>query len=331
MKTSSMVRVGAAICAVAGTAISAHAADPIVFDSGYVCIVYWDATPGAGAWAPTRLGFSSGALAGLPQRWLAQPFTLSQRTNITQIDPEGFVPAGGESNNLNFIIWKRNPGNPAPVAADQVASGSTPFPAVLLDDPRYDPNNPNGNLAGVVAPIPCNVTLDAGNYYLTVYGDSPLTPGADANFAWFTNAQLDTTLTPPNTPIVISDANGVFTYRSASFPTPGFARYTASPIDRLLVEPSPVSYGPDPQSPDYLYSTAFQIRGIPVTGPSCYANCDNSTTVPFLNVNDFICFQTKFAAGDTYANCDNSTTAPVLNVNDFICFQTKFAAGCSAP
>ena len=66
-------------------------------------------------------------------------------------------------------------------------------------------------------------------------------------------------------------------------------------------------------------------------GPACYANCDNSTSVPFLNVNDFICFQTKFAAGDTYANCDNSTSAPVLNVNDFICFQTKFAAGCSAP
>jgi hypothetical protein len=67
------------------------------------------------------------------------------------------------------------------------------------------------------------------------------------------------------------------------------------------------------------------------TGPTCYANCDNSTAVPFLNVNDFICFQSKFAAGDTYANCDNSTSAPVLNVNDFICFQSNFAAGCSAP
>jgi opacity protein-like surface antigen len=67
------------------------------------------------------------------------------------------------------------------------------------------------------------------------------------------------------------------------------------------------------------------------TPPSCYANCDSSTSVPFLNVNDFICFQQKYAAGDTYANCDNSTTAPVLNVNDFICFQTAFAAGCSAP
>jgi uncharacterized membrane protein len=60
----------------------------------------------------------------------------------------------------------------------------------------------------------------------------------------------------------------------------------------------------------------------------CYANCDSSTTAPVLNVNDFICFQSKFAAGDTYANCDGSTTPPVLNVNDFICFQTKFAAGC---
>ena len=67
--------------------------------------------------------------------------------------------------------------------------------------------------------------------------------------------------------------------------------------------------------------------GVPVNCP-CYANCDGSTTAPVLNVNDFICFQQKYAAGDAYANCDNSTTAPVLNVNDFICFQQKFAAGC---
>ena len=66
-------------------------------------------------------------------------------------------------------------------------------------------------------------------------------------------------------------------------------------------------------------------------GGGCYANCDGSSAVPFLNVNDFICFQSKFAAGDSYANCDGSTAAPVLNVNDFICFQSKFAAGCSAP
>jgi hypothetical protein len=60
----------------------------------------------------------------------------------------------------------------------------------------------------------------------------------------------------------------------------------------------------------------------------CYANCDGSTASPILNVNDFICFQNHFAAGDPYANCDQSTTPPVLNVNDFICFQARFAAGC---
>jgi hypothetical protein len=62
--------------------------------------------------------------------------------------------------------------------------------------------------------------------------------------------------------------------------------------------------------------------------PACYPNCDGSTIPPILNVNDFICFQAAFAAGDPYANCDSSSTPPVLNVNDFICFQAAFAAGC---
>ena len=58
---------------------------------------------------------------------------------------------------------------------------------------------------------------------------------------------------------------------------------------------------------------------------SCYANCDGSTTAPVLNVNDFVCFQTRFAGGETYADCDQSGS---LNVNDFVCFQTRFASGC---
>jgi hypothetical protein len=65
----------------------------------------------------------------------------------------------------------------------------------------------------------------------------------------------------------------------------------------------------------------------PVSGV-CYANCDGSTNPPILNVADFGCFLTKFAAGDPYANCDGSTTPPVLNVADFGCFLTAFAAGC---
>jgi hypothetical protein len=61
---------------------------------------------------------------------------------------------------------------------------------------------------------------------------------------------------------------------------------------------------------------------------TCYANCDGSTQEPVLNVADFSCFLTKFAAQDPYANCDGSTTPPVHNVADFTCFLTKFAAGC---
>jgi hypothetical protein len=68
-----------------------------------------------------------------------------------------------------------------------------------------------------------------------------------------------------------------------------------------------------------------------ISSSTCYANCDGSTTVPFLNVNDFVCFQTAFAAGNSYANCDHSTAPPVLNIGDFVCFQSAFAAGCSAP
>jgi hypothetical protein len=63
--------------------------------------------------------------------------------------------------------------------------------------------------------------------------------------------------------------------------------------------------------------------------PPCYANCDNSTTSPVLNVADFTCFLQRFAAADPYANCDNSTTSPVLNVADFTCFLQRFAAGCA--
>ena len=58
---------------------------------------------------------------------------------------------------------------------------------------------------------------------------------------------------------------------------------------------------------------------------SCYPNCDGSTSTPLLNVNDFVCFQTSFAAANLYADCNHDT---LLNVNDFVCFQASFAAGC---
>lgn len=80
-----------------------------------------------------------------------------------------------------------------------------------------------------------------------------------------------------------------------------------------------------------LVSPAFwDLRGFILTPvqPVCYANCDGSSSSPVLDVRDFVCFQARFAAGDSYANCDGSTAPPVLNVGDFICFQQRFAAGC---
>jgi hypothetical protein len=77
------------------------------------------------------------------------------------------------------------------------------------------------------------------------------------------------------------------------------------------------------------------LTGLPLSNlarlapcPACYANCDNSTTQPLLTVNDFVCFLSRFAAGDPYANCDASTLPPVLNAIDFTCFLNKYAAGC---
>jgi hypothetical protein len=75
--------------------------------------------------------------------------------------------------------------------------------------------------------------------------------------------------------------------------------------------------------PAYLDRGAFEYQT-----PGCYANCDGSTTLPLLTVNDFVCFQSRFAAGDPWANCDGSTTPPILNVADMVCFQSRFAAGC---
>jgi hypothetical protein len=71
--------------------------------------------------------------------------------------------------------------------------------------------------------------------------------------------------------------------------------------------------------------------------PHCYANCDGSTGLPVLNVDDFTCFVSEYAAATAlphsqqvmhYANCDGSTMAPVINVDDFSCFINQFAAGC---
>jgi len=105
----------------------------------------------------------------------------------------------------------------------------------------------------------------------------------------------------------------------------GFRSSPLDKLDRFSIAHFGAAVGLDNDQAFYDNVT-ISIRGGPTP---CYANCDNSTIAPILNVSDFICFQTKYAAGDPYANCDGSTIPPVLNVSDFICYQTKYAAGCT--
>ncbi len=59
-----------------------------------------------------------------------------------------------------------------------------------------------------------------------------------------------------------------------------------------------------------------------IPGKDCMADCDASGE---LDIDDFICFQTRFAISDPYADCDSSGA---LDIDDFICFQTAYAIGC---
>jgi trimeric autotransporter adhesin len=63
------------------------------------------------------------------------------------------------------------------------------------------------------------------------------------------------------------------------------------------------------------------------TASACYPNCDCSSS-PALAVSDFGCFIQRFLTADPYANCDQSTAPPVVNLADFTCFLQKYAAGC---
>jgi hypothetical protein len=90
---------------------------------------------------------------------------------------------------------------------------------------------------------------------------------------------------------------------------------------------------------DFVAAGSIQgaLRDAVVSRRGCYANCDQSTTPPILNVEDFACFINEFAHAITlplsqqiehYANYDPSPGPPVLNVEDFTCFMMKFAQGC---
>jgi hypothetical protein len=126
----------------------------------------------------------------------------------------------------------------------------------------------------------------------------------------------------------VDDANGDGLADLVYVSTPGDIHFfqLGVPFDR--------SRAPWPTAQQNIRNTCYLA---PVVINQCYPNCDGSTTAPILNVEDFTCFVSEFAAAIAlphqqqlthYANCDRSTTPPVLNVEDFTCFVSAFAAGC---
>ena len=107
-----------------------------------------------------------------------------------------------------------------------------------------------------------------------------------------------------------------FWYQNAGFTTSDIQMIENTKLSDVLFRTSGVAGLP---------SNAFFAAEPPA---ACYANCDNSVAAPILNANDFQCFLTRFAAGESWANCDGSSVAPLLNANDFQCFLNAFTAGC---
>lgn len=226
--------------------------------------------------AATNLGFSSGNIAATaPQRWLAQPFSLAHGQRIQSVSMFGFVPAAFGFSDVRVVFWTRT-GTAAPVAANLVSDSTVPiadyltFPddvyTVFAPDPNFvveidcDPSSEDPNLFPAyrwVFNLPAPVSLAAGDYYLTVYGGTPI-PGESgfSNLAWFANAPGITTAypaLPQYDDITFIDNNGVadagqveaepypYAWRSASFPAPGFgfyqvatATYSQDPINDPL-------------------------------------------------------------------------------------------------
>lgn len=196
-----------------------------------------------------NLGLSSGWLSALqPNRWLAQPFTLPPMSSgvgewsIEAALVKGFQPPGCVNETMEYVFWHRPAGNPAPNGGAALgptntywlASGSVPYPA-RFDDPDDAAVNAS-HIFALAAPV----ELGPGNYYFTVYAANSL--GVPANFSWFTCCPGG---------ISLIDAGGAFAWRSKSYPTPGFTRYTV-----------PTGFSMQPgNSPNAIYNCGFQLLG----------------------------------------------------------------------
>jgi hypothetical protein len=145
--------------------------------------------------------------------------------------------------------------------------------------------------------------------------------------------------------LLVNDGQGPAAYVWGSFSTFGdlsvhnIARYdllnhTWSAVGDGLGGDTPnLVYMPSRRGPSLFARGSFTTAGGGIVDhsaqlvlcPNCYANCDQSTRAPTLNVNDFLCFMSSFAVSAPGANCTNDAA---IDIADFVCFVGRFAAGC---
>jgi hypothetical protein len=249
----------------------------------------------------------------------AAPVTArAQSFNVDCGAEYGEPPAsyGGAAAQPGF--WNRNPGNSSdPLPIQDLAGGVTAVtltPGLPVGPASFENPGPSGGDAALLNDY---LDLHSSPQFFTFSG---LAAGVYTVYTYAWAPDVPTT----RTTVVVNDSEPVLV--GGDWPGVQQEGVTFARQDVTVGDGEDVVVFMHAPSNGTLNGFQFVYRGAP-----CYANCDGSTVAPVLNVNDFVCFQSEFAAGDSGANCDGSTTVPVLNVNDFICFQMRFAAGCSAP
>jgi agmatine deiminase len=187
--------------------------------------------------------------------------------------------------------------------------------------------------AGVMHCVMMHVPRHRGGQDPTAYlrrprGGESLQPGSVYQIGWISDDDVGVTSVELR---LSTDGGATYpTLIAGNLPRIGAFNWLVPSIDTTRARIRVVAVDADTRS-GFDQSASFTI------GSPCYANCDESTTAPVLNVDDFTCFINQFAIAQSlppaeqithYANCDASTIAPVLNVDDFTCFINRFALGC---
>jgi hypothetical protein len=207
----------------------------------------------------TGFGYVSGYYdATMPQRWAAVPFRLDEPSRITQLDAYYSNPKG-YATNVEYRVWNRtNLEAPTSVAA----TGSLgPYVSVANEEAAaYQPSlHLHQNSV--------DVTLPAGNYYLSIYATGP------AWIAWWTGGGLQDSALESN-----------YIWRSLEFPSPGFLPWTFTGSSNLLADPRDV------------YNLAFTLGGTASAGTGDY-NLDGT-----VDGSDFLAWQRAMGSNDWRAD-----------------------------